>query len=387
MNQRLAGGDWAEGWNYGWYSTLEFSLVNTLMKDLGEDWSADFDWLSGLPVSLFHMVSFDYSQTFSFGGYSGNYPDRTSPSLLAVLSASSPIGWLLYQSMNANPNNDFTDLPADTFYEMIFAKPSPPPPMAYMPAYFNSGTGRFFSTSGPYFVSAENTSYSYDHYGYSNGDVRLYRGTTCLVCPSAYRGPAFDGEAGTAAFSTYTVNGKEQNLPLGRNNQNLFTIQNATFDAIGMRFESSWPSDRFDESIVDPANPLDYIIREAVHLRPGMLIVRDLHRRRHASDTLIARFHLGTDPLKISTFYPSGVTVTTSDDHDGGGNVIGKLMQLDFASSTSPMELVTVFSETLTATSYANGVLTMSDGTRVTFANGTVSVQSAGPARHRAINH
>src|SRR5581483_6614981 len=171
-------------------------------------------------------------------------------------------------------------------------------------------------------------------------------------------------EAGTEAFSTYIVNGQEQSLPLGRNNQNLFTISNPAFDAVGMRFESSWASSRYEENIVDPANPLDYIIREAVHLHPGTLIVRDLHRRRHASDTLVGRFHLGSDSLKISRFYPSGVTVTMSDDKDGGGNKIGTLMRLDFASSTAPLELVTVFSETLTATSYANGVLTMSNGTR-----------------------
>ncbi len=394
MNQRLAGGDWAEGWNYGPYSALEFSLVNTLMKETGEDWSVDFDWLQTLPRSLTYMAAPDFSETRSFGGYSGNYAHKTSPALLAVLSsttADGPYAARLYTAMNGNPNNDFADIGADTFYEMIFADTTRSGDVTALPlSYFNSGTGRWFSRSSltdpqAYFVSAENTSYSYDHYGYANGDVRLYRGTTCLVCPSAYRGPAFDGEAGTAAFSTYMVNGREQQLPLGRNNQNLFTIGNALFDAIGMRFESSWASARFDESIVDPANPLDYMIREAVHLHPGTLIVRDLHRRRHASDTLTAQFHLGVDSLKITTFYPAGVTVSYTDDRDGGGNRIGRLMQLAFTSSTSPLELVTVFSETLTATSYANGVLTMSDGTRVTFANGTVAVQSGGGGRRRAV--
>ncbi|PYQ56895.1 MAG: hypothetical protein DMF58_19650 [Acidobacteria bacterium] len=384
MNQRLAGGDWAEGWNYGPYSVLELSLVNTLLKDIGEDWSVDFDWLQGLPSSLFFMISPDFNQTFSFGGYSGNYPDKTSPSTLAVLSSTSAVAGYLYASTNANPNNDFADIPADTFYEMIFARPSPPPPLAFTSSYFNSGTGRFLSRFGSYTVTTENTSYSYDHYGYANGDVRLYRDSTCLVCPSAYRGPAFDGEAVTPAFSTYTVNGGNQDLPLGRNNQNLFTISNAQFDAIGMRFESSWASSRYDENIVDPNNPLDYMIREAVHVHPGTLVVRDLHRRRHASDTLIGRFHIGSDTLKISRFYPTGVTVTMTNDLDGGGNRIGTLMQLDFASSTSPMELVTVFSETLTGIGYANGVLTLSDGTRVIFANGTVGVQSAA-ARRRTV--
>src|SRR5437867_484215 len=156
QNQRLAGGDWAEGWNYGWYSTLELSLVNTLLKDLGEDWSADFDWLNGLPTSLLFMTSPDFSQTFSFGGYSGNYPDRTSPSTLAVLSPTSAIAGYLYSAMNAKPNNDFTDIPADTFYEMIFAKPSAPPPLAFMSLYFNSGTGRSFSRFDSYTVTAEN---------------------------------------------------------------------------------------------------------------------------------------------------------------------------------------------------------------------------------------
>jgi hypothetical protein len=153
-----------------------------------------------------------------------------------------------------------------------------------------------------------------------------------------------------------------------------------------MRFESSWPVSRYDENMVSPDNPLDYMIREVVHLRPGTLIVRDLHRRRHASDTLTGYFHLG-DSVKVSTVYPQGVSVTYGDDVDGGGNRIGRLMQLDFASSTAPMELVTVFSETLTATSYSGGALTLSDGTRVLFANNTVTVTSSPLSRRRAAKH
>jgi hypothetical protein len=394
LNQRLAGGDWAEGWNYGWYTALEFSLVNTLLKDIGEDWGPVFDWLQTMPRSLTYMVSPDFAETRSYGGYSGDYPHRTSPSMLAVLSSTTtdgPFATRLYTSMTANPNNDFVDGAGSRFYEMIFARLSPAGDVSALPlSYLNSGIGRWFSRSSltnpdAYFVSAENTSYSGDHYGYANGDVRLYHGATCLVCPSAYRGEAFEGEAFTTAFSTFIVNGRDQDLTLSRNNQILFTIEAGNFSAIGMRFESAWPTSRYDENIVDPANPLDYMIREAVHLRPGTLIVRDLHRRRHTSDTLAARFHLGVDTLKISRFYPAGVGVTFADDHDGRNNRIGTLMQLEFSSSTAPLELVTVFSETLSGTSYANGVLTLSDGTRVTFANGTVTVQTAGGGRRRAV--
>jgi hypothetical protein len=98
--------------------------------------------------------------------------------------------------------------------------------------------------------------------------------------------------------------------------------------------------------------------------------------------TANGRYRIGS--LNVTTFYPSSVTTTLSDDRDGGGNRIGTLMQLDFASSTSAIELITVFSETLTAASYSNGVLTLSDGSRVTFANGTITVQPGG-ARHRAV--
>jgi hypothetical protein len=305
---------------------------------------------------------------------------------------SSALGYFahsVYTQMNANPNNDFADQPGDRFYEMIFDKQGTAPPIAFFLSVFNSGTGRFFSRSSltdpnAYFVSTENTGYSYDHYGYANGDVRLYHGDTCLVCPSAYRGPQFDGEAVTPAFSTYIVNGQPQSV--GRNNQNFFHIEEQTYSAIGMRFESSWPVSRYDENMVSPDNPLDYMIREVVHLRPGTLIVRDLHRRRHASDTLTGYFHLG-DSVKVSTVYPQGVSVTYGNDVDGGGNRIGRLMQLDFTSSTAPMELVTVFSETLTATSYAGGALTLSDGTRVLFANNTVIVTSSPPSRRRAAKH
>ncbi|MDQ6800467.1 MAG: DUF4962 domain-containing protein [Acidobacteriota bacterium] len=392
LNQRLPGGDWAEGWNYGWYSTLEYSLVNTLLKDIGEDWSSDFDWLQPLPRSLTYMVSPDFSEMRPYGGYSGDYPHRTSPATLAVLSSTTTDGAYasrLYTAMNANPNNDFTDIGGDRFYEVIFADTTKNPNIAALPlSYLNTGTGRWFSRSSltdpqAYFVSAENTSYSFDHYGYANGDVRLYHGTTCLVCPAAYRGPSFEGEAVTPAFSTFLVNGRVQGLVLGRNNQILFTIENGNFAAIGMRFESSWASSRFDENIVDPANAVDYIIREAVHLRPGTLIVRDLHRRRHATDTLSSRFHVG-DPDKLNIVNTPPAPVFT-DDRDGAGNRIGTLMQLNFPSSTQPINGVTVFSETLTVRSYDGSVLTLSDGTRVIFANGSVSVQTGSVERRRAV--
>jgi hypothetical protein len=392
LNQRLPGGDWAEGWNYGWYSTLELSLVNTLLKDIGEDWSSDFDWLQPLPRSLTYMVAPDFSEMRPYGGYSGDYPHRTSPATLAVLSSTTTDGAFasrLFTAMNANPDNDFNDSGGDRFYEMIFADTTKNPNVAPLPlSYLNTGTGRWFSRSSfsdpqAYFVSAENTSYSFDHYGYANGDVRLYHGTTCLVCPAAYRGPSFEGEAFTTAFSTFIVNGGEQGLVLGRNNQVLFTIENGTFAAMGMRFESSYASSRFDENIVDPANAVDYIIREVVHLRPGTLIVRDLHRRRHATDTLRSQFHLGdTDNLMIVNSAPAP---TFTDDRDGAGNRIGTLMRLDFPSSTQPVNGVAVFSETLSVRSYDGSVLTLSDGTRVIFANGTVSVQPGSTERRRAV--
>jgi hypothetical protein len=399
LNQRAAGGDWPEGWNYGPCTVLEFSLVNTLLKDAGEDWSADFDWLQSLPRSLLYMTAPDFSQTRSYGGYSGNYPDRTSPSMLAVLASTTVDGAfasLIYNSMNANPNNDFADESSDTFYEMIFAANSPPTNLAVVPlSYFNSGTGRFFSRSSltepaAYFVSTENISYVHDHYGYADGDVRLYHGTNCLVCPSAYRGPDFEGEALTPAFSTYEVNGASQSSN-SRNNANPFVIEAGTYAALAMRFESAWAPGGYDEDIINPDNPLDYIIREAVHLRPGALVVRDLHRRRHPTDTLAAQFHIGLTnaveslgngyqigPLLVSTFYPQGVTVSFTNDTDGGGNLIGTLMQLGFASSTAPMELLTVFSETLAATNYANGLLLLQDGTQVRFAgDGSLSVATS----------
>ena len=410
LNQRLAGGDWAEGWNYGPYAVTEMQLVNVLMKDIGEDWSPVFDWVQSLPLSMTYQMAPDFSETRSYGGYSGDYPSRTSASMLAVMSTTTNSRYAQRLYLEATKNaGDLTDIPGDSFYDMIFAPAAPPSvDVSTLPlSYLNTGTGRFFSRSSltdpnAYFVSAENTGYSFDHYGYANGDVRLYHGDECLVCPSAYRGPAFAGEAMTPAFSTYLVNGAEQQLVLGRNNQNVFAIDRGNFAAIGMRFESSWAANRYDEGIVDPANALDYIIREAVHLRPGTLIVRDLHRRRHSSDTLTANFHLGSfntmqtlrsgvyklGTFNVSTFYPAGVTVSFSDDKDGGNNRVGTLMQLAFAAgNTQPMEIVTVFSETLTATSYAGGVLTLSDGTRVTFANGTVDVAGAAPPRRRAARH
>jgi len=91
---------------------------------------------------------------------------------------------------------------------------------------------------------------------------------------------------------------------------------------------------------------------------------------------------IDTDTLEVVN---STGTPTFTDDRDGAGNRIGVLMQLNFPSSTQPINGVTVFSETLTVRSYDGSVLTLSDGTRVIFANGTVSVQTGGAERRRAV--
>jgi hypothetical protein len=403
LNDRTAGGDWPEGGNYGPYTVLEESLVNTALREVGEDWGADFDWLQSLPRGMLYMTAPDYSQTRSYGAFTSDYDHKTSPSMLAVLSTTTTQGAfasLIYSNMNANPTQDFgaeQNHSSDAFYEMIFATNATPPALGALPlSYFNTGTGRFFSRSSltdpqGYFVSTENMSYAGDHYGADDGDVRLYHGTNVLVAPAAYAAPDNfndDGELGTPAFSTYLVNGLGQEPALSRNNQNTFLGDNGIYSAMVMRFESSWPTNRYDDGIVDPANPLDYLIREVVHLRPGTLIVRDLHRRRHDTDALSAQFHIGLTnavqnttygnqigALHISTLYPAGVNVSYGEDHDLGGDLIGTLMQLQFASSTAPMELVTVFSETVSGMSYTNGVLKLSDGTSVSFgSDGTPTV-------------
>ena len=203
---------------------------------------------------------------------------------------------------------------------------------------------------------------------------------------ASYRGSDFDGEGLTPDFSTYLVNGQSQGI--NRNNQIIFVNEAGTFSALGMRFESSYATSRYDEGMVSAANPLDYLIREAVHIRPGVLVVRDLSRRRHSSDTLVARFHLGpaqavqtiatghfvVGTLDITSFGPSAVATQFSSDKDTAGNVIGTLLQQTMPLGTSQMELVTVFAEGVTGQSYANGILRLSNNQCVTFASGQVSV-------------
>src|SRR6185369_8264812 len=150
---------------------------------------------------------------------------------------------------NAQPANDYLASRGLSFIEVLTAKPVQPLDTSVAPlSYFNAGTGRFFSTSSltdtsAYQVTAENSPYLYDHMGYASGDVRLYKGTSCLLCPVAYRGYPFRGEEETTAFSTYLVNGQTQSV--NRNNQVLFTLDTNRFAAIGMRFESSYPTSRY----------------------------------------------------------------------------------------------------------------------------------------------
>ncbi len=398
LNQRLCGGDWPEGWNYGPYSLTELAGVFLALRDHHLDWSPAFDFLFAQPSWLTYQMSPDFKNLISFGGYSGSVPHKTSPALLTILTDAAPpaqaaLAARLYRSALATPENDLFDGSRGfTFWEMLFFSEAPSGDVASLPlSYLAPGTGRFVSKSAladpaAYMVTAEAMSYFYDHYGYANGDVRLVRGSACLLCPGAYRGESFAGEATTPAFSTYLVNGMEQRAN-GRNNQVLFTKEAGSFSAIGMRFESSYASGRYDEDVFDPGNPLDYLVREVVHVRPATLVVRDLHRRRHAADSMVARWHLGAsgaprmstpgryqlEMLEVALFGPV-ISPTFADDTDERGNRIGTVMSQEVPASTAPTELVTVFSESVTAVSYAGGVLRLSSGACVRFAGGTVDV-------------
>jgi hypothetical protein len=279
---------------------------------------------------------------------------------------------------------------------MIFANTSAQATVSTLPlSYLASGTGRWISKSSftgttAYTVTAEDISYQYDEYGYANGDVRLYAGSTCLLCPSAYSVDAngnFDGTGTTPNFSTYVVNGGE--MPLGdRNAQVLFSLDAGTWSAVGMRFEGSYADGLYEENMIDPGDPLDYLVREAVHVRPATLVVRDLSRRRHSGDVMTARWHLGptvapvgetnghrVGPLHVDSFV-RGASITakfTADAPNGVGRV-GTLMTERYPGSTTPVEAVHVFSDRDTAVSYTSSVLRLSSGMCVTFGGGTVQV-------------
>jgi hypothetical protein len=399
-NQRACGGDWPEGGNYGPNTLRAYLMVKIAMQDIGEDWSAVFDFLQPLGQLFRYAMTADHTQMLPFGGFSGIMPHKTSPALLAMLTDSTRTGAhaaALYSQALATANNDLVDAAeGDTSYELIFGDAvAPAAPVDGMAlSCLSSGSGRFFSKSSlddpnAYLVTAENMHYFFDHFGYANGDVRFFHGGTCLVCPSTYRGFAFNGEDVTDAFSTYQLNGKMQSND--RNNQMVLAREGQGWSAIGMRFESSFAGDRYDETIFDPAGPLDYMIRETVHVRPDVMVVRDLHRRRRDGDSLVARFHLGpgdepsaigdgrwqVGPLTVSLQSTLAPATTFVNDLDQQSNLVGKQLLLTFPSSTEPVEVVTVFSDTsVSLVSYAGGVARLSNGKCVTFANGDVDVSA-----------
>src|SRR5262249_10151821 len=149
QNQRMCGGDWPEGWNYGPDSVRAMALVYQTLRDYGVDWSADFDWLQAEPAWLTYNMSPDFANLFSFGGYSGNLAHKTSPGLLSVLSTSTVNGALaarLYTSGLAAPTNDFSE--GSSIFEMLFSGPSATAEVARAPlSYLASGTGRWISKS------------------------------------------------------------------------------------------------------------------------------------------------------------------------------------------------------------------------------------------------
>jgi hypothetical protein len=398
-NQRACGGDWPEGGNYGPGALRAHMTVLFGMADLGEDWSAVYDFVQPLGLLARYQITSDYTEMLPFGGFSGLVAHKTSPALLAMLTPSTDTGVhaaTLYSRAAAVTNNDFFDSSeGDVVFELIFGdltKKADTSGLAL--SCVSPGSGRFFSRSSlddgsAYLMAAENMHAYFDHYGYANGDLRFYHGGDCILCASTYRGGAFNGEDVTPAFSTVQANGLVHKYD--RNNQIIFAKEASTYSALAMRFESAFSNDRFDENIFSADDPFDYLIREAVHVRPGVLVVRDLSRRRHATDMMLSRFHLGPSAAasnpSTDRYQVGGVTISLAstaapmvsfvDDKDQQGTVVGKQMQETFPASTDALETVHVFSDGgVTLQSWSAGVAHLSNGQCVTFANGDVTVSS-----------
>lgn len=365
LNQRLCGGDWPEGWENGALAVLELQLVNTLLHDAGADHSVLFDWVEAVPTWLTYAMTPDHRMTVPFGAAVGPTAHRTSPALLAVLSsttADGPLASHLYRTTLATPGNDLRDpSPGFTTWELLFADGSESPDIGSLPlAYTATGTGRWISKSSmtdadAYQIVSEVMSYAGDGYGYANGDVRMYRGSQCLLCPAAYEGSDFRGTDRTRAFSTYLVNQLEQG-PLARNAHVVSTQSSPELSAVTLRFASSYASGPYDEHVIDDSNPLHYIVREVVHVRPAMVVVHDMTFRRHPADTMTALWHLAglgdrtllnahsftipaaTGSLRVDAFtdyFVSPVVTAFETDRDATGDPVGTLMTERFLNDGS----------------------------------------------------
>ncbi len=380
LNQRLCGGDWPEGPERGQLAVQQLQLVNQLLRDAGADHSILFDWVEAVPTWLTYQTFPDFRGLVPFGEVSEGAPHRISPALLAVLSSTTGRGALaarLYAMGLAAPGSEMSDRsPGFTAWEMLFADTSSTGDVSALPlTYLATGTGRWISRSSltdrdAYQIVAEAMSYSGDGFGHANGDVRMYRGSECLLCPAAHRRRAVRGADGTAAFSTYLVNQLPQG-PLARN-AGVVSVQTGTdLSAVVLRFGSSYAVGPHDEHAVDADNPLLYAFRQVVHLYPDTLIVRDISFRRHPMDTMYALWHLGSTgermtldersftvptasgTLRVDRFtdYPrAGATAPTTFevDLDGDERPIGTLMTERFLTDGSglahgeiPYELLT----------------------------------------------
>jgi hypothetical protein len=401
-NQRMCGGVWLEGTNYDVDSMISDLQVDVAMRDVGEDWHDAFEFLQPRALVYEYAVTSDGSLHLPWGGVSGNRPDTLSPAFLAMAQTETAFGGNathLYNQLEPLPN-DFDTNRGTTAWDVMFGdlvqSNSAPSPLSCLA----TGAGRAYSMSSltrpsasGYLVAMESQHAGYDHYGYASGDVRFYKGATCLLCSSTYRGN-FNGQEGTAAFSTFIVNGAVQyEYNRSRNNRWLFALEHPAWAAWGVEMSSAYALNPYDQAYFDGADqPLvDYLIREVVHVRPDVLVVRDLHKRNNGSATLLALWHLGPTSggasagggvytigsITIATYNSNAPSVAWSNDVDQGSATVGRRMTMTYPLGTGEMESINVFSDTgVTISSYAGGVLHLSNSKCITFANGTVSVAS-----------
>lgn len=368
LNQRLCGGDWPEGWHRGALAVQELQLVNVILRDVGADHSVLFDWIEDVPLWLTYAIAPDFTGLTPFGTVTGPNPGEISPALLATLSSTTRSGALasrLYSAALTASGADLRDpSPGFVAWEMLFADTATVADVSTLPlSYAATGTGRWISRSSlsdpdAYQVVAEAMSYAGDGYGHANGDVRMYRGRECLLCPAAYRGSVPDGAATTREFSSFLVNQDPQG-PLARNAQIVSMQSSPELSAVALRFASSYASGPYDEHVVDGANPLHYLVREVVHLQPGVVVVHDMHFRRHPTDTITALWHLAsagdrtslnersfTTPTAAGTlrvdafadFFVTPVLTTFEVDADAAGRPIGVVMSESYLNDGSVRE-------------------------------------------------
>ncbi len=291
----LRGGDWAEGWQYGPLSVLEYSLAARSLVELGANYPEITEWERELAVRMYYGLVPDRSGAFSGGDIDDvdhiYIPEPARIPLAVILGPSSDDAASWANHLRKTVAND-TDscaafdalAEARTVGDVDFATTKPPPVYlatgpgnVYMRSDWNPTATWALFTASPHVVP--------DHQNHDSSNFAFSRGADHLIVdPTPYGSRStLTGNALTVESAVDKAEYRPSQTPFSK--ASLAYARTTTTGVVATRADIAHA---FDFS--STASDVPFALRDWVYLPVGEVVVIDRVRTDDAARSGLMRF-------------------------------------------------------------------------------------------------